>query len=437
MRSAPGGIAARALVVTLNVVVALASSACGGAESSGPPEAAVEPPAPSAEPPAPDVEPPAPVVEPPAQEGSLRIVQEPPASVAAGELLRPAPQVQLLDAAGKASEVKGVAVTVSAGDAAGGIAGTAVQVTDADGRATFTDLSFTNDAAGTRTLSFSSERRATAVSAPIDVRTVTASGYAITLRFLSEATPTQAAAFERARTRIAQVVTGDVRDTFVRFAAMQGCGNTAIAELVDDLLIWVELRTIDGPGGVLGQAGPCVIRSSSKLPAVGIMQLDTADLQYLETLGQLDALILHEMLHVIGFGVVWHDLGVMIGAGSTDPVFTGAAAREAFLGFDGGASYKGTPVPLENTGGAGTRDSHWRESVLKNELMTGWLSSGAQPLSRTTIASLGDLGYEVDLSRADPLGSKLSQALSIDSTWGALELGHDVLELPLREVAER
>ena len=61
-----------------------------------------------------------------------------------------------------------------------------------------------------------------------------------------------------------------------------------------------------------------------------------------------------------------------------------------------------TSVPVENTGGSGTADAHWRESVFGNELMTGWLNSGiTNPLSRITVASMADLGYQVNMNAAD------------------------------------
>jgi hypothetical protein len=59
---------------------------------------------------------------------------------------------------------------------------------------------------------------------------------------------------------------------------------------------------------------------------------------------------------------------------------------------------------VENTGGPGTRDSHWRETVHNAELMTGWIEGGgvANPLSEITIASMADMGYLVDMTAADP-----------------------------------
>ena len=60
-------------------------------------------------------------------------------------------------------------------------------------------------------------------------------------------------------------------------------------------------------------------------------------------------------------------------------------------------------VPVANVGGAGSRDSHWRESNMGNELMTPTYNGGiANPLSRVTIGSLADLGYTVNMGVADP-----------------------------------
>ena len=59
------------------------------------------------------------------------------------------------------------------------------------------------------------------------------------------------------------------------------------------------------------------------------------------------------------------------------------------------------PVPVENTGGPGTQDGHWRETVMTTELMTGYVAAGASPLSAITIGSLADLAYTVSYATAD------------------------------------
>jgi hypothetical protein len=59
-------------------------------------------------------------------------------------------------------------------------------------------------------------------------------------------------------------------------------------------------------------------------------------------------------------------------------------------------------VPVESTGGLGTAGAHWRESMLGNELMTGFAGPGSEmPFSGVTLGALRDLGYVVDLSRAE------------------------------------
>lgn len=225
--------------------------------------------------------------------------------------------------------------------------------------------------------------------------------YFIDVRFISSVTPSQQQAFTDAVTKLQSVITGDVPNISVNLAA-DACitGQPAVNETIDDLVIFANVTAIDGPGGILGQAGPCLIRTAGSLPVLGIMQFDVADLNNLETAGQLDEVILHEMQHVIGFGTIWNNLGVISGAGGADPFFTGANAIAAF-NANGGNSYPGTPVPLENTGGSGTRDSHWRETVFKNELMTGFLNGGANPLSVITVQHFADIGYSVNPGAAD------------------------------------
>ena len=40
--------------------------------------------------------------------------------------------------------------------------------------------------------------------------------------------------------------------------------------------------------------------------------------------------------------------------------------------------------------------------MFGDELLTGFISGGVRPLSRLSIASFEDIGYEVDYSGADP-----------------------------------
>lgn len=225
-------------------------------------------------------------------------------------------------------------------------------------------------------------------------------------------TPTQEAAFTQAAAAWGGYITEDLTDIPAgqQVSASSACGydDTTLAAEIDDLLIYAVIEPDDGPGGVLARAGPAAFRtenapSGAGLPAVGCLKFDVADVARLEVNGEFDEVVLHEMGHVIGVGTIWQDKGVLSFERNTcltsrSPKFigTGAVTEYAQLGGSG-------DVPVEMEGGRGTACGHWSEKVFGNELMTGFLNSGnVNPFSRMTVASLDDLGYTVDLSRAAP-----------------------------------
>jgi hypothetical protein len=316
------------------------------------------------------------------------------------------PAVVVRDSAGVAVPGVTVAFAVTSG---GGAVGGSGSVTGADGVARA--ISWTLGGAGGQSV-----RATTPVlpAATVDFDALSrAPGdrYDVSLRLIGTMSDAQARAFVHAKERIEKIVVGDLPPVPVNYTAitMANCGGVAIQETIDDIVIFAEAKYIDGPGKVLGQAGPCFTRSAHGLPFIGNMEFDTADLAKLEANGALESVILHEMLHVIGFGTVWSQLGVVDTTLSTDPFFTGTGARVAFASQNGGSAYAGTPVPVENAGGTATALAHWRDTVLRSELMTGFISAGSSPLSATTIGSLADIGYVVDPSQAEPFS--LSAAL--------------------------
>jgi hypothetical protein len=201
--------------------------------------------------------------------------------------------------------------------------------------------------------------------------------------------PALLAVFDQAATKWESVITGDLPD--INFQGL----------LVDDLLIDASIVPIDGVNGILGQAGPRAIRpTGSRLPYHGIMQFDSADMAAMQASGELLDVILHEMGHVLGIGSLWASKGLLLGAGTNNPIFVGAQATAAYNAIFG---TNANGVPVESTGGAGTAGSHWRETILSNELMTGFIGPGNNlPLSRITVGSLADMGYTVDYAAADP-----------------------------------
>lgn len=220
-----------------------------------------------------------------------------------------------------------------------------------------------------------------------DTNVTETSPFTVEVRFLGGLSPTQQAAFANAAQRWAQIIRGDL--------------PTAIVDgvTVDDVLIEAEGVLIDGPGGILGQAGPTHIRPGSNLPVKGIMSFDTADLDRMEADGSLTDVILHEMGHVLGFGTLWSRMGLIVGADTVNPILVGANAMREYAVLTGRPDP--TSVPLENTGGPGTRDGHLRESVFGHELLTGFLSGATRPISRVSVGAFEDMGYEVDYEAAD------------------------------------
>ena len=68
------------------------------------------------------------------------------------------------------------------------------------------------------------------------------------------------------------------------------------------------------------------------------MEFDTADLARMELDGSLENVIFHEMGHVIGMGTIWEEKGLLEGAGTINPVFTGANAMREFAALIGADS---------------------------------------------------------------------------------------------------
>jgi hypothetical protein len=189
------------------------------------------------------------------------------------------------------------------------------------------------------------------------------------------------------------------------FTNLSQCGLPGHPDVVRTnirgLRIYAVVEPIDSVGGVLGSAGPCLIRANN-IPALGVMRFDSFDVNALQSQGRLARVVLHEMLHVMGFGTVWADQ-VLIDT-VTSPAnarFLGENARAACAITNGGAVPCEFTVPVHSTDGEGSQYAHWRESTFGNELMTPFLGGGATPYSATTIQSLADLGYTVTTEVAD------------------------------------
>ncbi|MCY2990686.1 MAG: hypothetical protein NTY19_22830, partial [Planctomycetota bacterium] len=169
---------------------------------------------------------------------------------------------------------------------------------------------------------------------------------------------------------------------------------------IDDVLINIGLQNMDGSGGILGEGGPDAVRAGDGLPYLGTITIDTADVAMLERQGELLNVLTHEIGHVLGLGTVWDSKG-LVGGTSSNPLFIGPQATAAYNAVFG---TQATGVPLESNGrpGDGTFGAHWSLSVFHNELMVGYIQPSGMPLSSITVASMADIGYQVNMAAAEP-----------------------------------
>lgn len=188
------------------------------------------------------------------------------------------------------------------------------------------------------------------------------------------------------------------------------------------------------------------------------MEFDEADVAQLEADGELEAVILHEMAHVLGLGTLWDTFNLNEGLrpllfpilrGCSDvipnsaiPLVPGYDPR--YIGLEGVAQYQrlGGPdptIPIEDCEdlppdtrcGAGTRDGHWKESIFDTELMTGYLNGGeANLLSAFTADQFADFGYDANIDAADQ-GYEIPAAGARAAPARKLQLPEDTLLFPL------
>jgi hypothetical protein len=210
------------------------------------------------------------------------------------------------------------------------------------------------------------------------VGAATAPGFQIEVVFPdSSLTASQKQVFSQAAARWGEIIVGDLSDV------------TVGGDVIDDIRITAVGESIDGEYGTLGTGGPSW-GNSPRPPAQGSMTFDTADLPRMEGDGTLFPVILHEMGHALGLGTMWSFRNLL---GSGGYVGTNALREYRFLLNLPDATY----IPTAGSG-------HWDETTFDTELMTpiAEFAGILQPISRMTVGSLEDLGYQVNYAAADP-----------------------------------
>jgi Leishmanolysin len=293
-------------------------------------------------------------------------------------------------------------------------------------------------------------------SVTTNVNAIVTTAYTIDVRFFGRTlTAAQTALFTNAAARIRALVVGQlppVSTSNTDVSSPNTCGATGVANLSEQIpgvIIFASIDSIDGPRKILAQSGPCYIRNGASgldfRTSVGIMKFDSADINSLDINGNLQEVITHEMMHVVGFGSFWDSTAknLLINYG-TNVSYNGAGGIAGCQQL-GAAITCASSVPVEGVqGGAGTINSHWRETTFGNELMTGFLNTGTNPLSVMSIRSLADLGYTVNPAAADPytlpVGTNLRASFRINDVtatptpgeWERPALPHPPRGLPTR-----
>lgn len=265
--------------------------------------------------------------------------------------------------------------------------------------------------------------------------------YVMDVRFWGPTmTADQQALFTNAAARIRGILVGSVPTVDGTGADPAACGVSGVPVLTENIpgvIIYASVQAIDGPGQILASAGPCYVRDQNDFrTVVGVMRFDEADLASLTNGGSLQDVITHEMLHVVGVGAFWNAKGLLTGYNTSAVAYIGS---EGIIGcrVTGGTTSCASAVPVENTGGSGTANSHWRESVFGSELMTGYANAGPMPFSIMTARSLTDIGYTINPAAVDAYfifagslraNSNLIPGTSLSRAW---ERGLDTPPRPL------
>ncbi|WP_137701134.1 leishmanolysin-related zinc metalloendopeptidase [Marimonas lutisalis] len=213
-----------------------------------------------------------------------------------------------------------------------------------------------------------------------------ATAYNITVEFMGTWTEGLQSAFIDAADYLSSIILADLPDEIYN------------GQYFDDLTISATLTDIDGSGGILGQAGPTLARDGTYLPLAGIMEFDIADAETFDGYGLWDDIVLHEMVHTMGFGTLWSYMGLTSGSVATgDMRFTGEIAtalyNSEFADIANADPDSANGVPVETDGGAGTAGGHWDETIFTNEIMTGYINN-SNYISEMSIAALEDMGYD-------------------------------------------
>ena len=252
--------------------------------------------------------------------------------------------------------------------------------------------------------------------------TVTSGGGAFDfeMRFTSAVSGTVRSRLEEARDEW-ELVLKDTELSDIRVNRTLRCGGVSgYVGTVDDHLLFAHVDSIDGERGILAYARYCYQRTSDGSPVLSRVVFDEDDIEEMMDEDALVPTAFHEMAHALGFPGYWFYRDLVDTLDADDPHFEGGLAIKAF-NEAGGVDYLGEKVPIELE-----LFAHWRESVFGDEIMTPFVNLGVdrELVSAITLQSMADVGYKVDVSRADDY--ELPSNANRVAGEAVFDLSHDV-----------
>lgn len=224
-----------------------------------------------------------------------------------------------------------------------------------------------------------------------------------------------------------------IREAFERAAArytalFRGAQTVLSGDLIMEIKYSVE--QMDGPYGVLGRAGPTFVYGVGSdgygirwFAGMGMMMFDIDDFLREDIAPLVESIILHEMAHALGFGVLWeasalfsppfpgtYDMTDCIKSGGVDGRYNSldGFARTAYRWAKGyiptglPSGFTRSRLPPIETDVRVAQCAHWDDATLGNELMTGVINPNSpNPLSIVTGGAFEDLGFVVDYGVCD------------------------------------
>ena len=319
-------------------------------------------------------------------QGRNRLLNEPVIVRAVNESGRPVPGVELSFSTHPSS----------------GSVGVDRVTTGSNGRAA---VSWTlGDLVGTQSLVVSGPDRDTVVTA-----TARQSDFDVHLVADAGLTAEQVEAIRAGTERWTDVVTGDMPDFHLPpdYRPPERClaAQTPTSGLIDDMRIEVRIRA-DLASSMIVAFCEAAESPVSIRPFWLLVWVRPSFVERLQSESRFREWMAHTTGHGLGFGTFWGSLlrnpVSEVGVGA-DTHFPDSATVAAFDAAGGAGWTGGSKVPVEN---AEDRDFHWRGDVVGHEIMSSWytmrLPGDNPPLSAITVQSLAALGYQVDVSMADP-----------------------------------